>query len=222
MVITQHFRTMTTRRDRIWRSPAPDLADRSALVQLGEPALARHLRHANRRVTVPYWIVVVMLVAVIAGLLAVLGTLRAAPAAAGPGPIVRIVTIPDGEGLIAGGSTATPATGSDQSLDQLRGAIVALSANLERTERDNAALRDQQRRQAQDLTAAVDGAALSQQQRTGEVRDTQAHGQQQEQQLHGEYDGLTQQVAGQLTALQQKSATAAQLADRLRAALGLP
>lgn len=222
MVITQHFRTMTTRRDRIWRSPAPDLADRSALVQLGEPALARHLRHANRRVTVPYWIVVVMLVAVIAGLLAVLGTLRAAPAAAGPGPIVRIVTIPDGEGLIAGGSTATPATGSDQSLDQLREAIVALSANLERTERDNAALRDQQRRQAQDLTAAVDGAALSQQQRTGEVRDTQAHGQQQEQQLHGEYDGLTQQVAGQLTALQQKSATAAQLADRLRAALGLP
>lgn len=222
MVITQHFRTMTTRRDRIWRSPAPDLADRSALVQLGEPALARHLRHANRRVTIPYWIVVVMLVAVIAGLLAVLGTLRAAPAAAGPGPIVRIVTIPDGEGLIAGGSTATPATGSDQSLDQLRGAIVALSANLERTERDNAALRDQQRRQAQDLTAAVDGAALSQQQRTGEVRDTQAHGQQQEQQLHGEYDGLTQQVAGQLTALQQKSATAAQLADRLRAALGLP
>ncbi|HET7037281.1 MAG TPA: hypothetical protein VFI42_16465 [Thermomicrobiaceae bacterium] len=188
----------------------------------GASALIRRLRHVNQRVTVPYWIVALMLVAVVVSSIAAIGTVRAAPApAAGPAPIVRTLTIPDGEGLNAGGSSIAPAATTDQSIVQLQQAIAALSANLERTQRDNAALRDQQRQQAQDLAQAVDGTVLSQQQRSGEVRDTEAHGQQQEQQLHGQYQGLTQGVAGQLSSLQQKAAAAAQVANRLRAALGL-
>lgn len=247
MVVTQQFRTVSSSRQllrpvqahaldraipRVVSLPAP----RPAWVPLPAAALhvrcwtrqARHLRWAQRQLTVPYWIIAVMLVSTLAGSLSLAWALRPAPPAQSAAiPMPFTTTAPTAAALSGSASgaktgSATAANDTAQQLEDLRAALAAVAADLDRAQRSNAQLRDEAKRGAAALASTTDRLALAQQNQQGQLQDSQAQGQAQLQDMQARYDALTNDVQSRLSSLEQKVAAAEQTAAKLRGALGLP
>ena len=219
MVVTQQFRTIASPHHALRPLPADTSVGTLALPSMasrGRPRFqlpAFRFSWVRRELHVPYWIIAVSLVSMLAGSVSLATVLQPAHQAR---PAALPIAAP---GQLTGAAAQGSGDVAQQSED-LQAALSAVSADLQRAQRTNAELRNEAKRNADSLASAQDQLSLSQQAQQGQLQDGQAQANAQLQDMQARYDTLSQAVQDQLSALEQKAAAAEQLANKLRSENG--